>query len=69
MKHLKTVLALLLCLCMLPVSAFAYTVDPAGSAHQTTTFTPPESGLYAVTAQKDGKVLSPLPAKAAATQL
>ena len=63
MKQLRTVLVLLLCLCMLPLNALAYTVDPAGGTHQATVYTPAESGLYAVTVQKDGKTLSPLPVK------
>ena len=65
MKHFKTILALLLCLCMLPLSAFAYTVDQAGGTHTATVYTPSESGLYAVTVTKGGETLSPLPAKAA----
>ena len=31
MKTAKTVLALLLCLCMLPFSALAYTGEPGGT--------------------------------------
>ncbi len=61
MKTAKTVLALLLCLCMLPFSALAVTIQPGGAV----SYTPAESGLYAVTVQKDGKTLDPLPAKAA----
>ena len=62
MKHVKTILALLLCLCMLPLNALAYTVEPGGT-HPATQYTPAQSGLYAVTVTKDGKTLSPLPAK------
>ena len=62
MKRIRTLLALLLCLCMLPLSAFAYSVEPGG-AHTAVSYTPAESGLYAVSVSKDGETLSPLPAK------
>ena len=62
MKHVKTILALLLCLCMLPLNALAYTVEPGGT-HPATQYTPAQSGLYAVTVTKDGETRSPLPAK------
>ena len=62
MKHAKMILALLLCLCMLPLSALAYTVEPGG-AHAAVSYTPAQSGLYAVSVTKDGQTLAPLPAK------
>ena len=63
MKQIKTILALLLCLCMLPLNALAYTVDHNGT-HQSTIFTPEESWLYTVKIQKDGETLPYLPAGA-----
>ena len=47
MKQIRTILALLLCVCMLPLSAFAYTVDQT-SVGAANVYTPEESGLYAV---------------------
>ena len=47
MKQIRTILALLLCVCMLPLSAFAFTVDQT-SVGAANVYTPEESGLYAV---------------------
>ena len=47
MKQIRTILVLLLCLCMLPLNALAYTVEPV-TVNDTVTYTPEETGLYAV---------------------
>ena len=55
MKQIKTILALLLCLCMLPFSALAAASDDG--TLDTTTYTPEESGLYIVAIMHNGSLL------------
>ena len=55
MKQIKTILALLLCLCMLPFSALAAAADDG--TLDTTTYTPEESGLYIVAIMHNGSLL------------
>ena len=62
MKQIRTLLALLLCVCMLPLSAFAVSVEPGGEVIAIP-FDPNADGLYAVTVTKGGDPVDPLPAK------
>ena len=56
MKQLRMILALLLCVCMLPLSALATTADADGT-HETVSYTPETSGLYTVTIRHNGEIL------------
>ena len=55
MKTAKTVLALLLCLCMLPFSALAAAAD--NGMLKTETYKPLKSGLYIVDIMHNGSLL------------